>query len=74
MKEGVLLPAHGAPERLEDVPQHLAVAHGGQQASPGLIGRGRGGGGPERFSRRDRGPAEFSEVRPAPFRPRSRHA
>lgn len=37
MKSGVLLLAHGAPERLEDVPQYLSHVRGGQPVAPHVL-------------------------------------
>ena len=37
MKSGVLLLAHGAPERLEDVAQYLSHVRGGQPVSPHVV-------------------------------------
>jgi ferrochelatase len=37
MKQGVLLLAHGAPERLEDVASYLTFVRGGRPASPRII-------------------------------------
>jgi ferrochelatase len=35
--EGVLLLAHGAPERVEDVPEYLSCVRGGQPVSPHVV-------------------------------------
>ncbi len=37
MKQGVLLLAHGAPERLEDVESYLKFVRGGRPASPQIV-------------------------------------
>jgi ferrochelatase len=37
MKQGVLLLAHGAPERLEDVESYLTFVRGGRPASPRIV-------------------------------------
>jgi len=37
MKQGVLLLAHGAPERLEDVASYLSFVRGGRPASPRIV-------------------------------------
>jgi ferrochelatase len=37
MKDAVLLLAHGAPERIEDVPEYLRLIRGGQEPSPHLV-------------------------------------
>ena len=37
MKSGVLLLAHGAPERVEDVPEYLSYVRGGQPVSPRVL-------------------------------------
>ena len=37
MKTGVLLLAHGAPERIEDVPQYLSFVRGGQPVSARVL-------------------------------------
>ena len=37
MKQGVLLLAHGAPERLEDVASYLTFVRGGRPASPQIV-------------------------------------
>jgi ferrochelatase len=37
MKEGVLLLAHGAPERLDDIPRYLDYVRGGKPAVPQLV-------------------------------------
>ena len=37
MKSGVLLLAHGAPERVEDVPEYLKYVRGGQPVSPRVV-------------------------------------
>lgn len=37
MKQGVLLLAHGAPERIEDVPQYLSFVRGGQPVSARVL-------------------------------------
>ena len=37
MKRGVLLLAHGAPERIEDVPEYLSFVRGGQPVSPHVL-------------------------------------
>jgi ferrochelatase len=37
MKQGVLLLAHGAPERLEDVASYLTFVRGGRPASPRIV-------------------------------------
>ena len=37
MKSGVLLLAHGAPERIEDVPQYLSFVRGGQPVSARVL-------------------------------------
>lgn len=37
MKSGILLLAHGAPERLEDVPEYLSYVRGGQPVSPRVL-------------------------------------
>ena len=37
MKPGVLLLAHGAPERIEDVPEYLSFVRGGQSVSPRVL-------------------------------------
>jgi ferrochelatase len=37
MKQGVLLLAHGAPERLEDIASYLTLVRGGRPASPQII-------------------------------------
>ena len=37
MKRGVLLLAHGAPERIEDVPEYLSYVRGGQPVSPHVL-------------------------------------
>ncbi|MBS1854820.1 MAG: ferrochelatase [Acidobacteria bacterium] len=37
MKQGVLLLAHGAPERLEDVAEYLSYVRGGQPVSPRVL-------------------------------------
>lgn len=37
MKQAVLLLAHGAPERVEDVPEYLKFVRGGRPVSPQLI-------------------------------------
>jgi ferrochelatase len=37
MKQGVLLLAHGAPERLEDVESYLTFVRGGRPASPKIV-------------------------------------
>ena len=37
MKRGVLLLAHGAPERVEDVAEYLSYVRGGQPVSPRLV-------------------------------------
>ena len=37
MKPGVLLLAHGAPERIEDVPEYLSHVRGGQPVSPHVL-------------------------------------
>jgi protoporphyrin/coproporphyrin ferrochelatase len=37
VKQAVLLAAHGAPERLEDVPEYLANVRGGRAASPEIL-------------------------------------
>ncbi|MEO8369202.1 MAG: ferrochelatase [Candidatus Solibacter sp.] len=37
MKRGVLLLAHGAPERIEDVPEYLSFVRGGQIVSPHVL-------------------------------------
>lgn len=52
MKQAALLLAHGAPERLEDVPEYLSLVRGGRPASAELIAEVRrryeriGGGSP----------------------------
>ena len=37
MNSGVLLLAHGAPERVEDVPEYLSYVRGGQPVSPHVL-------------------------------------
>jgi len=37
VKRGVLLLAHGAPERIEDVPEYLSFVRGGQPVSPHVL-------------------------------------
>jgi len=37
MKQGVLLLAHGAPERIEDVESYLTFVRGGRPASPRIV-------------------------------------
>lgn len=37
MKRGVLLLAHGAPERIEDVPEYLGFVRGGRPTAPALV-------------------------------------
>ena len=37
MKQGVLLLAHGAPERVEDVPEYLSYVRGGQPVAPRVV-------------------------------------
>jgi ferrochelatase len=37
VKSGVLLLAHGAPERVEDVPEYLSYVRGGQPVSPRVL-------------------------------------
>jgi ferrochelatase len=37
VKRGVLLLAHGAPERIEDVPEYLSYVRGGQPVSPRVL-------------------------------------
>src|SRR5262249_20365742 len=37
MKDGVLLLAHGAPERVEDVPEYLKYVRGGRPVSPHVL-------------------------------------
>ena len=37
MKQAVLLLAHGAPERVEDVPEYLSYVRGGQPVSPRVL-------------------------------------
>ena len=37
MNSGVLLLAHGAPERIEDVPQYLSFVRGGQPVSARVL-------------------------------------
>jgi ferrochelatase len=37
MKQGVLLLAHGAPERVEDVESYLTLVRGGRPASPRIV-------------------------------------
>jgi ferrochelatase len=37
VKQAVLLLAHGAPERVEDVPQYLSYVRGGQPVSPRVL-------------------------------------
>jgi ferrochelatase len=37
VNRGVLLLAHGAPERIEDVPQYLSFVRGGQPVSPRVL-------------------------------------
>jgi len=37
VKQGVLLLAHGAPERVEDVPEYLSYVRGGQPVSPRVL-------------------------------------
>jgi ferrochelatase len=37
VKTGVLLLAHGAPERVEDVPEYLTYVRGGQPVSPRVV-------------------------------------
>ena len=37
MKQGVLLLAHGAPERVEDVESYLTFVRGGRPASPRIV-------------------------------------
>ena len=37
MKLGVLLLAHGAPERVEDVESYLSFVRGGRPASPQIV-------------------------------------
>ena len=37
MKSAVLLLAHGAPERVEDVPEYLSLVRGGQPVSPRVV-------------------------------------
>ena len=37
MKSAVLLLAHGAPERIEDVERYLAFVRGGQAVSPRVL-------------------------------------
>jgi len=52
MKQGVLLVAHGAPERVEDVEEYLGYVRGGRPASPEVLAEVRsryiaiGGGSP----------------------------
>jgi protoheme ferro-lyase len=36
-KQAVLLPAHGAPERVEDVPEYLNFVRGVRPASPQIL-------------------------------------
>ena len=37
MKSGILLLAHGAPERVEDVPEYLKYVRGGQPVAPRVV-------------------------------------
>ncbi|HWQ55118.1 MAG TPA: ferrochelatase [Bryobacteraceae bacterium] len=37
MKRGVLLLAHGAPERIEDVPEYLEYVRGGRPTAPAVV-------------------------------------
>jgi len=37
MKQAVLLLAHGAPERIEDIPEYLSVIRGGRPAAPAVV-------------------------------------
>jgi ferrochelatase len=37
MKQGVLLVAHGAPERIEDVAEYLGYVRGGRPGSPEVL-------------------------------------
>ena len=52
MKQGVLLVAHGAPERVEDVEEYLGYVRGGRPGSPEVLAEVRsryiaiGGGSP----------------------------
>ena len=52
MKQGVLLVAHGAPERVEDVAEYLGYVRGGRPGSPAVLAevssryRAIGGGSP----------------------------
>ncbi|MCP5117411.1 MAG: ferrochelatase, partial [bacterium] len=36
-RDAALLLAHGAPERLEDIPEYLGYVRGGRPTSPGII-------------------------------------
>jgi protoporphyrin/coproporphyrin ferrochelatase len=37
MKQGVLLAAHGAPERIQDVPEYLTNVRGGRPVAPAVV-------------------------------------
>lgn len=67
MKQAVLLLAHGAPERVEDIPEYLALVRGGRPTAPAIIEEVRrryaamGGGSP--MNARTREQAEALEAR-----------
>jgi ferrochelatase len=62
VKQGVLLLAHGAPERVEDVPEYLKYVRGGQPVAPRVVeevaGRYREIGGSSPLTRWTRAQAE----------------
>lgn len=37
MKQAVLLLAHGAPERIEDIPEYLSLVRGGRPTAPAIV-------------------------------------
>ena len=65
MKQGVLLLAHGAPERVDDVPEYLKYVRGGQPVAPRVVeevaGRYREIGGSSPLTRWTRAQAEARE-------------
>ncbi len=72
MKQAVLLLAHGAPERVEDVPEYLRYVRGGQPVAPAVVEevehryRAIGGGSPMLARTREQAEALGARLAPVP--------
>lgn len=68
MKQAVLLLAHGAPERIEDIPEYLSLVRGGRPTVPAIVAEVRrryaamGGGSPMNARTREQAEALASRL------------